>query len=577
MAMSSERIGSVFIALVAVGLLASGCGGSKAAGTEGGPCYGNFSCNPGLTCLPNNLCANPNATGGTSGTGGAGGTGGDACAGLPVKAQSCVSSSFSEKINNKIDILFMVDDSSSMIEMQQKLYDQLPNFVTVLQRAQIPPDLHIAVVSSDMGAPGDSTAGIGCTASGDQGGFRSMPQGTCTDTTLQNGSTFISDDGAGDKNYTGPALSQVLQCITLLGDKGCGFEHQLASIARALGADGSPLPSTNANFLRPDAYLGIVILTNEDDCSAPASTQLYSLNGGQQNIANPLGPLANYRCNQYGHLCVDPGGNQIMPPLNPPNGATTLDLTNCESNDSSTGLLTPVSQFVSEIKALKPDPDNQILVAAIAGPPTPYSVSWVPEVGGQNTQPGELWPEVEHSCGAVGGDDVNPENPLSQETIDGTFSDPGVRITQFVSSFQDSVVASICDFSYAASLHAIATKLGQLITPPCITQTIQQDGNGNPDCTVVENVTNNSVTQKTAIPYCATNSNTAPCWNLAGGTGTCTGETLLLNDTPQNATAQSVSVTLSCSVCMSGAKLIGCPCPSSGSIINSAIDLANCK
>ncbi len=45
----------------------------------------------------------------------------------------------------------------------------------------------------------------------------------------------------------------------------------------------------------------------------------------------------------------------------------TLDMTNCMSNDTGSGLLTPVSQFISDIKALKTDPDNQILVAAITG------------------------------------------------------------------------------------------------------------------------------------------------------------------------------------------------------------------
>ena len=80
---------------------------------------------------------------------------------------------------------------------------------------------------------------------------------------------------------------------------GCGFEHQLASIDRALGADGQgPAPATNLGFLRSEAYLGIVMLTNEDDCSAPASNvplPVYSLNDGMQSISNPDGPIANYR------------------------------------------------------------------------------------------------------------------------------------------------------------------------------------------------------------------------------------------------------------------------------------------
>ncbi len=557
--MNAGRMGIGLIVVVVAGV-ASGCGGGKAEGTAGGPCYGNGTCNPGLTCL-SKLCINPNGTG-TGGGSGAGGTGGvSACAGLPVKAQSCLTLTESERINNKLDILFMIDNSSSMSEMQTKLYNQLPTFINVLQSTPAAPDLHIAVVSSDMGAPGDSTSSIGCTTRGDQGQFESLERGACTDSTLESGATFISDDGAGSTNYTGANLATVFQCIAPLGDKGCGFEHQLASIDRALGADGSDSPSTNAGFLRNDAYLGIVILTNEDDCSAPTNTELFSVASGgsnQQNIANALGPLENYRCNQFGHLCKDANGNQIMPPLNPPNGATTLDLTDCESNDTGSGLLTPVSQFVSDIKALKPDPDNQILVAAIVAPPDPYTVAWVPAVNGQNTQTGELWPEIEHSCGPDGGDDVNPE--ATMYPTDGSFGDPGVRISQFVSSFQDSVLASICDASYAKSMQAIATKLGQLPAPPCITQTIQNDVNGIPDCSVSENVENNNVYQRTTIPNCGTNNNTTPCWTLVPSNATsCAGRWLQVDDTAQNATAQNVSFTLNCSVCVAGLGQPGCP------------------
>ena len=172
-----------------------------------------------------------------------------------------------QKINNDLDILFMIDDSSSMTAMQQKLLAQLPTFMNVLEGLPVAPNLHVAVVSSDMGAKSDATLDS-CTPLGDQGKFFSQPEGTCLATTLTPGDTFISDvDGV--SNFTDP-IASVFQCIGLLGATGCGFEHQLASIDRALGADGlGPPPSTNAGFLRPDAYLGIVMLTNEDDCSAP--------------------------------------------------------------------------------------------------------------------------------------------------------------------------------------------------------------------------------------------------------------------------------------------------------------------
>ncbi|HLK91431.1 MAG TPA: hypothetical protein VKZ18_16150 [Polyangia bacterium] len=481
----------------------------------------------------------------------------------PITPTATIQTNFTQKINNEIDILFMIDNSSSMTEMQSKLYDQLPLFMNVLTSIPNPPSLHVAVVSSDMGAPGDSTSSIACTQFGDSGQFQSMPRGTCTNTSLTAGATFISD-ADGMPNYTDANIADVFQCIALLGDKGCGFEHQLASIDRALGADGQPPPDSNSNFLRPEAYLGIVILTNEDDCSAPPNTQLYSLNvggSGQQNIANALGPIANYRCNQFGHLCKDPSGTQMAPPLKPPANAMgtaaapTLDMTDCVSNDS-TGLLTPVSQFISDVKALKPDPDNQILVAAITAPAAPYTVAWVPESGGQNTQPGELWPEVMHSCGAKGSDDVNPESTMSP--TDGSFGDPGVRISQFVSAFPNYVLASICDASYASSMQAIATKLGQLITPPCIVGQIQNDSNGNPMCSVIEHLVDGSGNKSDrAIPACSSNGNAAPCWNLTTGGMNCNGSQLMIND-ESGVNPNSESSTINCSICLPGSTQPGC-------------------
>jgi len=475
---------------------------------------------------------------------------------------------FSQKINNNLDILFMVDDSSSMTSMQQKLLAQLPTFMNVLEGLPVMPNLHVAVVSSDMGAPSDVQSSIGCTLAGDQGEFFSQPEGTCLATTITPGDTFISDvDGMA--NFTDP-IATVFQCIGLLGANGCGFEHQLASIDRALGADGlGPAPSQNAGFLRADAYLGIVMLTNEDDCSAPANTTIYSLNGSPQSITNPDGPIGNYRCNggpRGGHFCKDlnPGSPNMAyatPPLNPPTDATgtppMLQLSDCEDNESGSSALTPVSQFISDIRALKPDPDNEILVGEIIAPATPYGVEWV--AGTPPSDAVELWPQVMHSCGQAGGDDVNPE-PVTQTVADGSFGDPGVRETQFAEGFQNSVVASICDADYSQSMTAIAQKLGQLITPPCIQGKIQNDTQGNPQCSVVENLTDTAgnVTH-VAIQNCNENGNVAPCWTLVPGTMSCAnGQSLQVTDTAANMMAADESSTVSCSICLPGVPGPGC-------------------
>ena len=144
------------------------------------------------------------------------------------------------------------------------------------------PNIHIGVISSDMGAGDGSIAG--CDATGGKNGvFQYTPRGTCTATNLAPGATYISDvDGV--RNYTGH-LEDVFTCIAALGESGCGFERQFAAITRALGADGQPPPPENQGFLRPDAYLAIVMITNEDDCSATSESFYDTSSNTERGVA----------------------------------------------------------------------------------------------------------------------------------------------------------------------------------------------------------------------------------------------------------------------------------------------------
>jgi len=353
--------------------------------------------------------------------------------------------------NRNLDILFMVDNSSSMRLSQANLDTNFPMFMDVLK--SLPgglPNIHVAVVSSDMGAGDGSIAG--CSASGgDNGIFQYTPRGTCTATTLQTGATYISNVG-GVANYTATDISTVFSCIAALGESGCGFEHQFASILRALGADGQAAPLENQGFLRSDALLAIVMITNEDDCSARAGSPLYDA-AVNVNIGSQLGPPQNFRCNEFGHVC-----NGAPPPRQAPNQdvAAMVSLQNCTSSECD-GQLTPVGEFVARIKALKANPATEILMAAITGPATPYTVTWKsPSV--MDTSCGAAscpWPQVAHSCTAT----------------DGRFADPSVRIAQAVNAFgTNGFLSSICDANFGPALQSVANQIGSLLAA----------GGGNP-------------------------------------------------------------------------------------------------
>jgi hypothetical protein len=341
--------------------------------------------------------------------------------------------------NRNVDILFLVDDSRSMSLLQDRMIYAFPQLMDSL--AALPgglPDIHLAVISSDLGA-GDGSVPSCSSTGGKKGIFQFEPTGSCTDTTLQPGARFISRVN-GVANFTAPDIADVFTCIAALGEEGCGYEHQLAAVVRALGADGSPAPVENAGFLRADALLAIVMLTNEDDCSAMPGVQLYDT-VFSRSLADPLGPPFDFRCNEFGHRCGSP---PAAPPRLAPNGdiTATVILDGCVSAEGA-GYLQPVADFAAQVKAIKND-SRRLLVSLITGPATPYEVHWRTPTT-DDTGP---WPQISHSCTRPG---------------DGSYADPAVRLSQWVQAFgSDGLLLSICD-DIGPSMRKVGEEIGKRV------------------------------------------------------------------------------------------------------------------
>ena len=419
--------------------------------------------------------------GATAGTGGlASGGGGGAADVLTINLVT----------NRNLDVVFMVDDSAGMTALQSKLTQAIPAYFDAL--AALPgglPNLHVGVVSSSMGA-GRNPSIDHCPQGGDQGIFHTKPLGgaVCTKAILAPGQNFIINVN-GQANYTGD-IADMLSCIALLGDGGCGFEHQLESVLRALGADGAPAPPQNANFLRPDAFLQVVLLTDEDDCSAPPDSDLFD--SSSMSLTDPLGPLQSYRCNEFGHLC---GGK---PPPRQPKGEVDLSGTCVSAED---GRLLRVADVVTALKRLKADP-NKVLVAAITGPPNPYKVNVGPsQVKGDPS----LWPYVEHSCVQTDSDQMT------------TSADPGVRMKQFIDAFgENGAFEDLCTDSFAPLLRAIAGQIGQVMGAPCLPANIDPT-----KCVFVDTVYDpNGVISDVPLRRCM-GVDAGPCWDLGPSSDTC--------------------------------------------------------
>ncbi len=162
----------------------------------------------------------------------------------------------------KMDILFVIDDSGSMSEEQANLVSNFPRFIEVLDAyrtdAGNPLDYRIGVTTTGR----DITTVVTFT------GFP-IPPMTIMESgpfgaLLQPSSCGMSRKWieSGDADVAG-----TFSCLANVGTSGSGTEMPLYMTEAALGprvADGS-----NAGFLRNDALLAVIVLTDEDDCSRP--------------------------------------------------------------------------------------------------------------------------------------------------------------------------------------------------------------------------------------------------------------------------------------------------------------------
>ena len=420
------------------------------------------------------------------------------------------------------DVLFVVDDSSSMTSLQAKLAQAIPTFTGVLTSGTtVRVDLHVAVVSSSMGAGAwGNVPTCGYTPPGnDQGTFQQGPagprSGACTG--LHTGETYLkTGDGTAQNppNFDG-ALETTLGCMVQLGDSGCQFGSPFESaefaLAKAARAPGSSADSThdpdNGGFLRSNAVLAVIMFTDQDDCSVTSDSLLFDPNHTRvADTMSKLGGFQAYRCNEFGDLC-----DGQPPPHQAPASPTTLN--NCvsaEDNgaedtplevdptgkpDPTHGHLATVADLIAFTKSLKQSPD-QIVAAAISGPPTPYVVDGFANAAAGN----ELQPEVRHSCEQAGASSLE-------------YGYPAVRINQWVSAFgNNGVFEPICGASLQPAMEAIARVVRRQIGGVCLKGVADVS---KCQATLISQSSASAQPVESVLPRCDPSSSVLPCWQAA--------------------------------------------------------------
>lgn len=400
--------------------------------------------------------------------------GGRPDAALPVTGPLCAI--------DKVDLLLVLDNSGSMAEEQKKLANALPGFLGTLTAGAIK-SLHVGVVSSDMGVAGvQGLAGCGqvsfdATAPdptnpaaravdrnavrfdkprGDDGimnistavalaGISARPAGTSFDTpittvvapdpscaaigALPPGQRFV-DFTAGSSDPS--KVAKQVGCIAKLGVNGCGMEQPLEAMLKALTPSSSGVAfagntaghgdSLNRSFLRSDAILVVLHVSDEDDCSittAPLAAELF-------NPASTVFPEElNVRC----------GLSKYQP------------------------LLHSVAQrYVAQLKALHSDSYLQArtIVAGIVGVPT--------RAGKKVYEKYELdallkSQAMQLTARAVPGTQSQELTPACTSSSGSGSAIPARRFVQLANEMGISLVSSVCEDEFSSALGLLAQKV----------------------------------------------------------------------------------------------------------------------
>jgi hypothetical protein len=312
----------------------------------------------------------------------------------------CAPASFAGKIaragTDEVDLLFVVDDSGSMREELESVSRELPKVAQALTSGDLDGDgtadilpvqsLRIGVVTSNLGADFLEHLVPSCGVPGD------------------NGAMLRSADGqryfefhAGDPLSAFEALTAT---VAASGTDGCGLEQPFEAALAALTGEPAYGRShdgpDNGDFLRERSVLGVLLISDEDDCSALPPQRLFEDTEGLNMV--------------------------------------------CALKAEDPGVMTTVDSFVVRLRALRDNLPSRLVFGAFAGVPAGTSLSAAEILKDPRMQivPDET---SEHPTADL---------PRPVCTSDHGSASPARRITQAVGAFGDQgIVQSICDADLA--------------------------------------------------------------------------------------------------------------------------------
>lgn len=377
----------------------------------------------------------------------------------------------SQPAAREVDLLFIIDDSGGTLGWQDDLKQSIVSFLIPLKKGGLP-DMHIGVVTSDLGAGsyttitycqqvggdrgimgqvGDLDLGTSCIGPGqkyvvdvepddceiskDAEGvcsFHSCMQTHCDAIAGENETLSLATDEKGCprcRNYPG-TLTDSIRCLLGVGSQGCGFEQHLEAMKKALDEQETP---ENNGFLRSDSLLAIYILADEDDCSASKPDVIFNPDPDLDTLDSELGYHNSFRCFEFGVTC-DINDRSLTGPRS-----------HCSPREDQGALLYKISRYTSFLESIK-DP-SQTVVGALAGP---FSGEVFVQRDAQDR------PELQSTCGPSSG------------------AHPGIRLRAFVEHFNEEetldewAFSDVCDFLiYSESMMGFGENIVSLMGDRC--------------------------------------------------------------------------------------------------------------
>jgi len=204
----------------------AGAGGAGAGGAGGGAAGGSAT------------------TAGGAGVGG--GSGSEGMVNLRLHTVETV-----QKDGGKIDLLWVIDNSASMAPEQDNLAANFNSFITELADAHV--DFQAAITTTDVcqaSMPSDLTQRV-CPVNNYGGSAATHLRGS-----------FFGDAGRKVLKNTDADLVSRFNTYVKQGTGGSNFEHGLTAVQLAVEKS---LSGENEALIRPDAFLAVIVLSDEED------------------------------------------------------------------------------------------------------------------------------------------------------------------------------------------------------------------------------------------------------------------------------------------------------------------------